>query len=366
MGLPHTEVTKEFCWCAYTAKVLKLCQMLATTEHTVTLYAGPENEALAEHVQVVSHGDRHRWFDGPWPTDRVFDRWDPADPCWSEMAIAAVDAIRARIEPGDAVGITMGRCQQHIADAFPNHPILEVGVGYVGVLPQSFRCFESRAHQAYVHGWHRDDDGRHFDTVIQNSFDLDDLTRCEPSDYLLFLGRHTERKGLTVVQELARRYKVITAGQEGPLSGIPWRGVVTGREKAELIAGARALICATSYIEPFGGVAVEAQLSGVPCLTTDFGAFVETVPQGVAGYRCNTLGEFIWAVEHIDDLDRDAIADRARGLYSTEAVAPLYDEWLRRIELLNGDGWYDLTQAPAFANGSGGPDMHDTPAGHAA
>lgn len=342
VGLPHYDAIKANSQCAYAQKVLKLCTMLATTDHSVTLYAGPDNEAPAEHVQVVSHRDRHRWFDGPWPTDRVFDRWDPTDPCWSEMAISAVDAIRARIQPGDAIGITMGRCQQHIADAFPDHPVLEVGVGYVGVLTNSFKCFESRAHQSYVQGYQHDDDGHFFDVVIPNSFDPADFTYSDvKDDYLLYLGRMTERKGLAIVEEIAKHHRVVTAGQgDLRVPGTQHVGLVHGYQRAQLLARARGALVPTTYLEPFGGVAVEAMVSGTPVICTNFGAFVETVVDGVTGFRCTMLADFLDAAHHIDTLDPAACRAHALANYSLDAVAPQYARWLDQIATLQHDGWY--------------------------
>lgn len=316
--------------------------MLAQHGHDTILYGSEKDESEAsEHVVVATKKDRKRWFGKTDWHEKVFDQWDPTAPCWREMNATIVREISRRIEPDDIIGITMGRCQQAIADAFPQHVIAEVGVGYDGILANSHCAFESQTWRHHVYGLRGIADGRSFDTVIPNSFRLDELTRADSDGYLLFLGRHTERKGLEVVRELAQRYEVITAGQDGPLDGIPWRDVVTGDEKAKLIAGARAVLCPTVYLEPFGGVAVEAMLSGVPVITSDFGAFTETLTQGVTGFRCNTLHEYAEAVAMVDQLDRDLIAKIAATRYSTDAVAPLYDRWLTRLATLYRAGWYE-------------------------
>lgn len=335
VGLPHTDTTRDYCWCAYTERLRKLPGILGAAGHNTTLYAGPNDESAAsEHVQIVGPDERQRWFGTPeWNTDYVFGGFDPAEPWWGEMNHAAVRAIAERIEPGDAIAIIAGRAQASIADAFVGHLILEPAVGYVGVLGNSYRAFESRAHQHYVQGWYRDDTGRPLDTVIPNSFELDDFTiGLEPDDYLLFLGRMMPRKGLATVAELAKHHRVFTAGQgDERVPGAAHLGLVRGTERAELLAGARAVIVATEYLEPFGGVAVEAQISGAPVLTTDFGAFPETVQNGITGYRCVTHDDFIKAADRVGELDRARIAERARARYSVEAVVPAYDGWLSRL-----------------------------------
>lgn len=331
IGLPHTDTTHDFCWCAYTERLRKLGALL---HGDMILYAGTENEAdCQEFVTVAGAADRQRWFGGEWDTNRVFDGFDPDAEWWREMNRSAIRQIAKRIQPGDQIGIIAGRCQAQIADAFAGVTILEPAVGYVGVLPHSHRAFESRAHQHYVQGWHQDDQGRPLDTVIPNSFDPDDFTiGVEPDDYLLYLGRMIPRKGLAVVAELAKHHRVITAGQGFErVEGAAHLGLVRGAERAELLAGARAVIVATEYLEPFGGVAVEAMMSGAPVLTTDFGAFPETVDDGVTGFRCSTLADFVKAAENVEELDRAEIARRARSRFSIEAVAPMYDEWLGRI-----------------------------------
>lgn len=344
VSLPHTQTTRAYSWCAYTEKVRKLGGMLHAYDHEMVLYAGPENEAVcAEHVTVVDQSDLDAWFGGNWDTSRVFDQWDPNARCWSEMADHAITAIAKRIRPGDAIGIIAGLCQQKIADAFPGYPILEWGIGYSGVLPTSFRCFESRAWQHYVAGFYRDDNGRFFDTVIPNSFDPADFKySAEKDDYLLFIGRMTPRKGLAIVAELAKDHRVITAGQgDERVPGAEHRGLVRGAERADLFAHARAVLVPTTYLEPFGGVAVEAQLSGTPVICTNFGAFPETVVDCVTGFRCSMLREFQDAAKRAADLEPAECRAHALDHYSLDAVAPLYDRWLQQIETLAHDGWYE-------------------------
>jgi glycosyltransferase involved in cell wall biosynthesis len=107
------------------------------------------------------------------------------------------------------------------------------------------------------------------------------------------------------------------------------------------MGNARCVLMPTLYVEPFGLVAIEAQMCGTPAITTDWGAFPETVEQGVSGYRCHTLREFCDAVWESPRLDRDVIRKRAIDLYSTESIGPQYVEFFNRLETLKGKGWYD-------------------------
>jgi len=117
---------------------------------------------------------------------------------------------------------------------------------------------------------------------------------------------------------------------------------VLGQEKADLIAGATALLAPTLYIEPFGGITVEAMMSGVPAITTDFGCFTETVEPWKTGFRCNTLGEFEEAVWRAPSIRGESVRRRAIERFSTDSVSILYDQWIQRCALRFQDGWYSL------------------------
>lgn len=353
-SLPHMEVTRESDFCAYTAKIRRWPRMLAPQGHEVVML-GSEGvcrdtwNACSEYVGLIDDDLRTRWFGASrWPEDQVWDGFDANAPWWTEWNAMCIAEIATRIEPGDGIGLIAGWCQKALVDAFPGHPHLEFGVGYPGIMPETFHAFESNAWRSFCTARAATDDVRWFDAVIPNAYGLDEFAAPREHDgYLLFVGRPTERKGLAVVRELAQRFPVKCAGQSDP--GIPnaeYVGLVRGDEKAKLFAGAAALLAPTQYFPPFEGVSVEAQLSGVPAITTDQGCFVENVT-GIGGWRCNTLREFVLACERAQDLGvaaRRDIARRARTKWSLEAVAPLYDRWLQRIETVySGAGWYEGT-----------------------
>lgn len=346
--LPHLDPTREVEWCAYSQKIRRLGGMLAQCGHELVTYGGPESDAVGEHVQILDEDDRARWFPGRDWSVEVFDKWDPGHSAWQEMSSRAIVAIRERIEPTDVVGIIAGRCQQAIADAFGGYRVLEWGIGYSGVLDNSFRCFESHAWRNHVAGLNHDDHHRFYDTVIPNAFDPDELTFAANHDgYALYLGRLIHAKGVQIAIDAAALAGIplVLAGQGDPnafdLKGdVEYVGTVTGAKKMEYLSRAQALFAPTTYLEPFGGVTVEAMLSGTPAITTDWGGFTETVKHGVSGWRCHTLGEFAEALRLADGVDRSAVAAHAQR-YTTKEVAPLYDEWFQRLATLNDDGWYD-------------------------
>lgn len=344
VGLPHTETIHEYEWCAYTMKLLHMGQICQKIGYETVLYGSAHDEGgFNEVVKVVTEKDRHKWFGHyDWNVD-VFGGWDLEDEWWTTMNNRTIKEIKKRIEPDDLICIIAGRCQMEIASAFPGIAILEWAVGYEGILNDTYHCFESEIWRHHLYGKYNINDGAFYDVVIPNSFDPQDFVQMKKEDYILFLGRMTPRKGLSIVEELAKKHKVITAGQgDERVPGAEHVGVIRGKTKAEYLAKARALICPTIYIEPFGGVAVEAQLSGTPVICTDFGAFTETVIHEATGFRCRTLKEFLEAAEKVDELDLTRIVQWARSNYTLDVVAPQWKRWYDQIGTLYKDGWYEL------------------------
>ena len=339
VSLPHTQTTRDYEWCAYTAKARKFCDMMTPRGHQITLYAGPQNDALChEHVPCTDD----------LPPNGHIPRFAADDPMFARFNEQAIEALRERVQPHDWILLSGGLAQQPIADAFPGQTI-EYGIGYGGVIPSCHHIFESYAWMHTVLGSQTGGDahqanGRFYDAVVPNFFDPADFPAGDgEGGYLLFVGRLIERKGVQVAIEVAQQtglpLKVAGAGDFPLPDWVDYRGVVGPVERAELMGGAVALLAPTTYVEPFGGVAVEAQMCGTPAITTDWGAFPETV---LAPYRCRTLAEFVRAVERARYADRTAIRQRALNTWALEAVAPLYERVLDRLDTLHGAGWYAL------------------------
>ncbi len=340
VALPHTLLTRAYDYCAYTGKVRRFANMLTSKGWAVTVY-GPDVTELApavETVTIVTARDRQQWFGASeWNHTQSFGYWKNTDRCWTVMNDRASQAIRDRWQPGDELCLIAGNCQESIATDLSVMPV-EWGIGYTGVLHQSHKVFESYAWMHHVSGLMKKDELQPHDAVIPNCYDLDDFT---PSDthgsYLLYMGRAIERKGLAVVRDLAETagVPVYVAGQTDPqIPNARYVGLVTGRAKAQLLAGAYAVLTPTTYLEPFGGVAVEAMLSGTPVIASDWGAFTETVQDGLTGFRCRTPEQYRAAVERVRDLDRSAIRWQAETRYSTTVGAERYNAYFAQLGLV--------------------------------
>ena len=349
VSMPHTETTRAFDWCPFTSGARKFATMMTSLGYDVRLYGGESNEAAcAEHIQVVSRAEQKEWFGQyDWSRD-VFNPNDSTKPWWRTMNARAADEIRKRSKPGDVLGLVMGLVQHPIQEQLTAAGLYEVELGIGYTLPSSpFRIFVSHALRHFLADRVPNDDLRPFDTVIPNSFEVNDFPEGSGTgDYYLFVGRATRRKGPAIAAEVCKKLgaKLLVAGQ-GIASGSPvtttegivlegdveYVGLVDPVRRAELMGNAKALFVPTIYLEPFGNVAVEAMMCGTPVITSDWGGFTETVVDGVTGFRCNTIPEYLDAAKRVDDLDRKAIRAYAIEKYSTEVVRHQYDRYFQRL-----------------------------------
>lgn len=366
LSLPHTQTTNKYISCAYTSKAKNFCNMMSSLGHEVFLYASEDNEAeCTELITIASREDQQRWF-GDFDYHNKFYpiTWAGTEPHWTESNAKAIEEIGKRIQQKDFICVIAGWCQKPIADAFPNHITVEYGIGYTGVF-SNFKVFESYAHMHWVYGNQKSDDGKFYDCVIPNYFNPNDFEyRAEPDDYYFWMGRFIERKGPEIAVEVTKRLgaKLIMAGQgverqtvdsdgirtlhgDGlTLSGrhIEHIGHVGVEQRAKLLAGAKAVFMPTTYLEPFGGVSIEALMSGTPVIATDFGVFTETIPHEVVGYRFRTIGEATQFAsdEYLNKLNRGSIREYAINNFSLDRVRYLYQDYFDQLSTLWEKGFY--------------------------
>lgn len=353
VALPHAHTTDAYSACAFSEKVRKFAVMMHQIKgHEVFLYSGEYNDApCTEHVVCISEEERKAAVG-----DRHYSQasWDYNLPHWRMFNARAAEAIKARAQLQDFICVIGGLAHKQIADALPHMMTVEFGIGYGGTF-SPYRVFESYAwmHTCYGAASRNDPcsvDGRFFDAVIPGYFEVEKFDfREKKDDYFLFVGRMTGRKGVGIAEEACKRagVKLILAGPPNeyrPTYG-EWIGEIGPAKRNELMAGAKALFVPTTYIEPFGNVAVEAQACGTPVICTDFGAMTETVEHGKTGFRCHTLAEFMQAMKDVDKLDPHYIRQRAIDNYSLPVIADKYETHFSRLAQLWRSGWYEGAEA---------------------
>ena len=371
LGLAHTYTHHDFLSCAHTQKVLKFCKMMHELGHEIIHYGNEGSDVLcSEHVQMLTKAELAEVY-GPehWNNTNIFAYLynDPAHLTFNQRA---TEAVRQRAQPNDFLLCFFGWRQRPIAEGVRANKLITVepGIGY----PRTFaahRVFESYSKLHEVKGFERSEYRPDWtNAVIPNYFDLDDFEyREDKQDFLLSLSRVIPLKGIQIAIEIAgaTKTKLKIAGF-GDIEEIPGErnefveviGHVHREQRKELLANAKALIFPTYYMEGFGGVSVEAQLSGTPVVASDWGAVQENINHGKTGYRCRFFDQFVWAVENIHNIkpaDCRAWAEQ----YSLERVALMYHEYFESLKrhIENGVGtspnWQDENDPQAHMNVTG-------------
>jgi glycosyltransferase involved in cell wall biosynthesis len=353
LGLNHLPTSEKYMSCAFTQKNVKMCKMLLDLGHEVFLYGAEGSDApctkfiqthtLKEIRQTWGDGDNrfeigYDWKNGQFRHDII----SKTTPLTQKSRLKVISEILKNKRPDDFLMVTQGFYQKPIADAVELFLTIEPGVGYRGSFSR-FRSFESTYIQYFTYGSEHPREsinGNNYDRVMPNYFDIKDFPfQKKKQDYYLFMGRIINRKGINTAIRTVEAIggKLIVAGQRDPSTEkliknpvVECVGYADTKTRAKLMGRAKAVFCPSLYLEPFCGVHAEAMLCGTPVITTNFGAFTDYVIDGLNGYKCSTLQDFVDATKKIEHLDMESIREYA-SIFTIDRVKLSYEKWFQDL-----------------------------------
>ena len=155
-------------------------------------------------------------------------------------------------------------------------------------------------------------------------------------------------KGLETIFDLAEatdtHIKVAGPGDINKLGfrvpkQIEFLGIADHEMRKYLLKHAKALICPSLYLEPFLGVHVEAAFAGCPVITVNFGAPMEYCKDGVTGFKCMNMNDFMYALRNLDKID-PAVCRQHALQFTMKRAAISYHEYFHSVLRNNTTGWY--------------------------
>ena len=301
-----------------------LTEGLVARGHDVTLYATADSKTSARLNAIYPHGywhDENMW---PWELYEMLnlaaavERSSEYDIIHYEAAYYPMSLAFARLSPTPIVQTlhhSPSAAEITLWSRYPEAP-------FVAISQEQARLLV----------------GLNVVDTVLHGIDTDSFTfEARPDDYLLFLGRFTEGKGVLQAIEIAKRVgmRLILAAAEGEyyrekiaphVDGrlIVYYGEADFAAKVKLYGGARALLYPIQAREPFGLVLAEAMACGTPVAALDRGAVREVVDEGVTGMVFNDLEHMINDLPRVLDLDRRRVHEQAVARFG---VARMVDEY---------------------------------------
>ena len=314
-----------------------LTEGLVARGHDVTLYATADSTTSARLNAIYPHGywhDEHMW---PWELYEMLnlaaavERAAEYDIIHYEAAYYPMSLAFARLSPTPIVQTlhhSPSAAEVKLWSRYPDAP-------FVAISNEQARLLA----------------GLNVVDTVLHGIDTDNFTfQATPDDYLLFLGRFTEGKGVLQAIEIAKRVgmRLILAAAEGEYyrekiaphvdgRNIVYYGEADFASKVTLYGGARALLYPIQAREPFGLVLAEAMACGTPVAALDRGAVREVVDEGVTGMVFDDLEQMSNELPRVLDLDRRRVRERAVARFGVARMVNEYvDVYSRLVEAHRG------------------------------
>jgi glycosyltransferase involved in cell wall biosynthesis len=183
--------------------------------------------------------------------------------------------------------------------------------------------------------------------VVPHGIDTDAFAfGATPEDYLVFLGRFTEGKGVLQAIEIARRVrmplKLAAAENEyyrdtiAPLvdgRSVIYVGEVDHPGRVALLGGARALLYPVQSPESFGLVVAEAMACGTPVAALDCGPVGELVDDATGGVFA-TVDALVEGLPAVLALDRSRVRQTAVARFGVPRMVDGYVDVYSQLHAL--------------------------------
>ena len=311
LSVPYSPTRKDVSLCAFVQKVYKFCDEMTKRGHTVYHY-GHENSIVncTEHINVTnndilinSYGNLNDWKTKGFNQDvnikavNVFN-----DNCVTEL--------NKRIKSNNEFilcwfGFAHEPCVKHF---YNKAIVVEPSIGYDSMFAP-IKIFMTNAQMHKMHGHSQTHVELGCEYVVYPGFDPNDfIYKKEKSNTALFLGRIIKEKGAQLAYDICNHVgqDIIFAGPNilnlKDTKYCKFIGFVGPEERKRLLSQAKFLFAPSLFIEPCNWTVIEAQFSGTPTITTNFGGFVETVVQNKTGIRCSNINSMITAIKNVDKL----------------------------------------------------------------
>ena len=318
--------------------VASLADALVDRGHEVTLFASGDSQTRARLIPTVARAIWHdeRFID-PMPfwtltVTRAYAHADELDVMHNHCDHVAYPLARVARIP--TVTTLHGRLDlpelRDLYREFREQPVVSISTAQRAPLP-----FANWVGNVY-HGYPED--------LYRPSY--------ERGTYLAFCGRFSREKGVMMAIEaavqsgvplkIAARHPradriehdliaedrywedvVLPRIQREPL--VEYVGELDEGGKQELYEGAMALLFPIDWPEPFGLVMIEALACGTPVLARRRGSVPEVIRDGVTGFHCETVSDFVRAIHDVERIDRGACRSEFETRFTADRMAARYE-----------------------------------------
>lgn len=340
LSVPYSPTNKEVSLCAFVQKVYKFCDYMTKAGHTVYHY-GHENSKVncTEHITVTnddilknSYGNLNHWQTNGFNQNinenavKIFNQ-----NCIHELS----KRIKSKNE---FILCWFGFAHEPCVKFFYNKAIVvEPSIGYDSMFAP-VKIFETYSQMHKMHGLVKRDIDINTESVIYPGFDVNDFEfKKEKSNIALFLGRVITGKGAKIAYDACNEaeQEIIFAGPNiekmKDTKYCKFIGFVDPEKRKELLSNAKFLFAPSIFMEPCNWTAIEAQFSGTPCITTDFGGFVETVVHNKTGIRCRNSKDFTQAIKHISKINSQDCYENAINKFTIDIQRQNYEDFFKSL-----------------------------------